>query len=180
MSSHSSKVYTIEKPALADALELAHMHNQSWYETYPDESHGITPGYIKELIEWRISEKGIKARTRAIQLSYDKPTYFLRIARDQSGKIVGFIDGRDLGDRYSLDGLYTLKETYGTGLGMQLWEAFLPLTNRKTISLTVASYNERAKSFYRKLGFNEIPGSERMYKDTRLPIIDMEKRALHS
>lgn len=180
MSIHSSeKVYTIEKPVLTDALELAHMHNQSWYETYPDESHGITPEYIKELIEWRVLEKGIKARTRAIQLSYDKPTYFLRIARDESGKIVGFIDGRDLGDGYSLDGLYTLKETHGTGLGVQLWETFLPFTNRKAISLTVASYNERAKSFYRKLGFKEVPGSERMYKDTRLPIIDMEKRALH-
>lgn len=179
MSSHNSeKVYIIEKPVLTDALELARMHNQSWYETYPDESQGITLEYIKELIEQRVSEKGIKARTRAIQLSYDKPTYFLRIARDESGKIVGFIDGHDLGDRYLLDGLYTLKETHGTGLGVQLWETFLSFTNGKAILLTVVSYNERAKSFYKKLGFEEMPNTTRAYNDTKIPIMDMVRIAL--
>ncbi len=112
-----------------------------------------------------------------IQKSHDDPAYFLRTARDETGALVGFIDGSIKDGTYWLDGLYTLEHTYGTGLGKQLWDAFLPWTEGHDITLSVASYNERAKKFYGKLGFVAIPGSERMFGETLLPVVDMVRKA---
>lgn len=170
--------YTIEQPKIADALELAKVHNQSWLETYPNDEFGISRDYIENRVSSRLSEEGLKRRKSAIQLSYDTPTYFLRIARDKSGRIVGFIDGNLKDGEYWLDGLYTLGDTFGTGLGKLLWEAYLPWTDNNDVLLTVASYNERAKVFYKKLGFTEKAGTERTFDDTPIPVIDMIRKSI--
>lgn len=168
--------YTIERPKITDALELATMHNQSWIETYPNDAHGITQEYIENRVANRLSKEGLERRESGIQLSYDSPTYFLRIAKNDSGKIVGFIDGHIEDGKYWLGGLYTLKSTHGTGLAQLLWGAYLPWTEGNDIVLTVVSYNERAKAFYKKLGFTEEAGSERKFSDTPLPVIDMVRK----
>lgn len=167
--------YTIESPTTNDTLELATMHNQSWHETYPNEALGIDGAYIETQIAHRLSEKGLLRRESMILFSHDDPSYFLRIARDESGKIVGFIDGHFKDDEYSLDGLYTLKNTHGTGLGKQLWETFLLWAGDHDIQLTVTTYNERAKAFYKKAGFVEKPGTERTFGSTIIPVIDMDR-----
>ena len=169
--------YTIEQPEVRDALELAKIHSQSWVETYPNEEFGISQKYIENRMSSILSTKGIERWEKAIKSSSEHSTYFLRIARDESGSIVGFIDGNLKEDGYWLDGLYTLKSTYGTGLGKLLWEAYLPWTHNKDITLTVASYNQRAIAFYEKLGFTKVIGSEGTFADTPMPIINMIRRA---
>ena len=165
--------YKIEKPTASDSLALARVHNQSWIETYPNEEQGVSKQYIEERVANRLSEEGLKRREAAIQQSYDDPTYFLRIARDDSENIVGFIDGHLKDGEYWLDGLYTLKSTYGTGLGKLLWESYLPWTHGENILLTVATYNSRARAFYKKLGFEDKPDTERMFAETPIPVVDM-------
>ena len=165
--------YTIEIPKISDAIEIAKMHNQSWLDTYPKEELGIKRELIEERGKTRLSEEGLKRRKLAIKLAHKNSTYFLRIARDESGRIVGFIDGSNKNGQYWLDGLYTARSTYGTGLGKLLWESYLPWTHNNEILLTVATYNERAKSFYKKLGFIEKIGTERMFGDAPIPVIDM-------
>ena len=169
--------YTIEQPKVSDALQLAKLHNQSWIETYPNEEFGISQEYIEDRVSHRLSAEGIKYRETAIKSSSEHSTYFLRIARDERGSIVGFVDGNLKDDGYWLDGLYTLKSTYGTGLGTLLWEAYLPWTHNKDITLTVAAYNQRAIAFYKKLGFTKVTGSEGTFADTPMPIINMIRRA---
>jgi len=169
--------YTIEQPKVSDTLELTKLHNQSWIETYPNEEFGISQEYIKDRVSNRLSTEGIERRKTVIKLSSENSTYFLRIARDKSGNIVGFIDGNLRDNGYWLDGLYTLKSTYGTGLGKLLWESYLPWTNNNNISLTVASYNKRAIAFYMKLGFTKKAGSERIFSDTPIPVIDMIRKS---
>ncbi|MES2630607.1 MAG: GNAT family N-acetyltransferase [Patescibacteria group bacterium] len=169
--------HTIEQPKISDTLELAKLHNQSWIETYPNDEFGISKEFIENRISNRLSKEGLERREEAIKSSLNAGTYFLRIARDESGNIVGFIDGNLKENEYWLDGLYTLKSTYGTGLGKQLWEAFLPWTKNKDILLTVASYNHRAIAFYTKLGFTKVDGSEGMFADTPMPIINMIRKA---
>jgi RimJ/RimL family protein N-acetyltransferase len=169
--------YTIEQPKVSDALELTKLHNQSWIETYPNEEFGISQEYIEDRVSNRLSTEGIERREAAIKSSSKNATYFLRIARDEFGSIVGFIDGHLKDDGYWLDGLYTFRSTYGTGLGKLLWEAYLPWTDNKDITLTVASYNQRAVAFYTKLGFTKVSGSEGKFADTPMPIVNMVRSA---
>ena len=165
--------YKIEQPIQADAKELAEVHNQSWLETYPNEELGITEDFIDNWTSGRLTEDGLKRREAAIQSSRDSSTYFLRVARNEAGKIVGFVDGRIKDGEWWLDGLYTLKNTHGTDLGKLLLGAYLTWAEGHDILLTVATYNERAKAFYRKIGFIEKPGTERTFGDTPIPVIDM-------
>ena len=169
--------YTITQPRVSDALELTKLHNQSWIETYPNEELGISQEYIVDRVSNRLSTKGIERRETAIKSSSENSIYFLRIARNESGSIVGFIDGNLKNDGYWLDGLYTLKSTYGTGLGKILWESYLLWTNNNNVSLTVASYNTRAIAFYAKLGFTKKAGNERKFGDTPIPVIDMIRKS---
>lgn len=153
------------------------MHNQSWLDTYPNEEAGISLEYIEEMIEGRLTEKGLNQRHGNIKRAKDDPHYFLRIARNKSGDIVGFIDGFFENDKYELAGFYTDKATHGSGLAMQLWESYRKWADpAKPIWLTVVVYNERARAFYRKIGFKNLVGTERLYPGTHIPVIDMERK----
>lgn len=170
------ETYTIHRPKIEEALELATMHNKSWVDTYPNDDAGVSLEYIKELISTRLSEESLDRRRSNIARSKDDTAYFLRIAKNKSGDIVGFIDGFFENDTYELAGLYTDKKTHGSGLAMQLWHSYKQWMNpAKTVWLTVATYNEKAKAFYRKVGFKELPHTKRLYKKTRIPVIDMER-----
>lgn len=53
----------------------------------------------------------------------------------------------------------------------------LPWTNDEDVLLTVATYNDRARAFYKKLGFEDKAGTERNFADTPIPVIDMIRKA---
>jgi ribosomal protein S18 acetylase RimI-like enzyme len=176
MTTSKTPIYAISQPSIDDAAELAAMHNQSWLDTYPNEQAGVSHEYIENMIAKRVSPAGIKKRQSFIQESYDNPDYFLRVAKSNNGVIVGFIDGRRKYDHYELNGLYTKKSTYGTGLGRELWLTYLSWASQnkdKDIILTVATYNDRAKSFYTKIGLQVVNDSERFFHETIIPVIDM-------
>ncbi len=170
--------YTIEVPETDDAIELATMHNQSWLDTYPNDEAGVSLEYIKERVAGRLTEKGLTRRREYIERTITDSTYFLRIAKNEAGKIVGFIDGFLKDDKYELAGLYTDKDTHGTGLGLKLWETYQEwVDSSKVIWLTVVAYNDRAISFYKKIGFKELPETKRFYGETHIPVVDMERRS---
>lgn len=169
--------YSIERPEINDAVEIINMHNKSWLDTYPNKEYGISQGYIEDMISNRLTPKGVAQRRDNIQRSYDDPTYFLRIAKDSKGDIVGFIDGFFEDDKYELAGLYTARHTHGTGLAIDLWHSYQTWADpAKSIWLTVVTYNHRARGFYRKIGFAELPETERSYGESHIPIIDMERK----
>jgi GNAT superfamily N-acetyltransferase len=170
----SAQRFTIEIPMPDDALELQKMHNQSWLDTYPNRESGVSTEYIEKIIALRLSKEGLKRRIDSIQAAHDNPDYFLRIAKNESGKIVGMINGDFKDDTYMINGLYTKKETYGSGLGYLLWESYKSWADPlKSIELSVATYNSRARAFYTKLGFKDKPNTERYFRDTKIPIIGM-------
>ena len=166
--------YLIELPSVEDARGLAEVHTQAWLETYPNQALGISQEYIERWVAPRLSEEGLARRRAAIELArMPEATYFLRIARDDNGRAVGFIDGTAKEGVYWLDGLYTLKDTYGTGLGQLLWRSYLNWVGDRDVHLTVATYNARAIAFYEKLGFVVQKGTERKFGDTPIPVLDM-------
>ena len=168
--------YAISIPTLDDTYELAVMLNQSWIETYPNEAAGVSLEYIKGRSDRRLGSNALEKRRSAIQQSYDDPDYFMRIAKDETGSIVGSIYGYKKDDTYELDGLYTLQRTHGTGLGLQLWTVFKDWVGDVTIDLSVVTYNARAKAFYTKLGFIDVAGSERLLGDSIIPVVDMVRQ----
>ena len=103
------------------------------------------------------------------------------VARDAGGEIVGsttpFIteDGKQ-----RVGSIYVDKKAHGTGLGSQLMQKVVDWFDpEKPIYLEVVTYNERAKTFYRKWGFEEIPGTEDIYADL-LPEVTMIRQPENS
>jgi ribosomal protein S18 acetylase RimI-like enzyme len=79
-------------------------------------------------------------------------------------------------EKQHLHALYVAKEYYGTGLAQRLMEMALQwIDPHRPIDLQVVTYNERAKAFYRKYGFEELPGTEEKFADI-IPVITMERK----
>ncbi len=169
--------YTIAIPELEDMEGIIEMHVQSWLDVYPNEEHGISREHVQESVKRFTNDDGHKKRQRYIEEAHTNPEYFFRIAKDTDGKVVGFIDVRRRDTENELGGLYLDKITHGTGLAQQLADQALEwLGDEKDIRLTVATYNNRAQAFYRKLGFEIIPGSEREKDHTGIPIVEMLRK----
>ena len=169
--------YVIAQPKVEDADELAQMHAMSWLEAYPNEKASVTVEYIRDYIERFTSEEGQTKRKAYIDESYINQDYFFRIARNNRGKIVGFVDARRSAEEFELNGLYIDKSEYGSGLAMELAEPALQwLGKEHDIKVTVVSYNLRAQNFYKKLGFKLLPGKVRFHNNTPLTVVDMERK----
>jgi RimJ/RimL family protein N-acetyltransferase len=170
--------YTIAIPELEDMEGIIEMHVQSWLDVYPNEEHGISREHVQESVKRFTNEDGHKKRQRYIEEAHTNPDYFFRIAKDMDGKIVGFIDVRRGDTENELGGLYLDKTAYGSGLAQQLADQALNWLGEdgKDIRLTVATYNDRAQTFYRKLGFELVPGSECEKDKTGIPIVEMLRK----
>lgn len=170
--------YTITTPEPEDIEGITQMHVQSWLDVYPNEEHGISREHVQESVKRFTNEDGYKKRLAYVQEAHTNPNYFFRIAKDKEGKIVGFIDVRRRDQENELAGLYLEKTAYGSGLAQQLTDQALDWLgdDGKDIRLTVATYNDRAQAFYRKLGFERVPGSEREKDKTGIPIVEMLRK----
>lgn len=168
--------YTITQPTEADTDGLIDMHVRSWLATYPSEENGVSEEFVQGRVKRFTTSDGQEKRRGYIRESHSNPDYYLRIAKDTEGTVVGFVDARR-GATHELCGLYIDSSTYGSGLAAELAEPALEWIGKdKDITVTVTTYNGRAQAFYRKLGFTLVEGSERIYKDTPMHIVDMVRR----
>lgn len=164
-------------PEIEDTEGIIEMHVQAWLDVYPNEEYGISLAHVQQSVKRFTNDDGHSKRRAYIAEAYTNPDYFFRIAKNKDGKIVGFIDARRREKENELDGLYVDKIAYGTGLGRQLTDEVIEwFGNNKYTRLTVATYNGRAQAFYRKLGFEKVPGSERLKDNTGIPIIEMIRK----
>ena len=169
--------YRIVQPTKEDVNELAEMHAQSWLDAYPNENAGVSEDFVQKRAGQFMSPEGNKKRLAYINESYANPDYFFRIAKDNQGKIVGFVDARRDENSHELNGLYIDKSEYGSGLAMELAEPALEwLGKEHDIKVTVVEYNGRAQAFYKKLGFELVPGTQHFHKDTPMPVVDMLRK----
>jgi|TARA_B100001245_G_scaffold55335_1_gene37494 ribosomal protein S18 acetylase RimI-like enzyme len=167
--------YIIKQPVPEDVDGLIAMHQQSWRDTYPNVEHGISQEYVDGYIKRFSSDEGREKRLGYIHESHSNPDYYLRVAKD-GDRIVGFVDARR-GEIPELCGLYVDASAQGSGLAQQMAESALRwLGLDHDIKLVVVDYNQRAQSFYKKLGFNKVPGSEKFYKNEPLTVIEMVRK----
>ena len=165
-------VFTIESPAVEDALAIARAHIQSWKETYIVPESGLTEEKIDELLNHFLTDPTF--RENVIKSSLENPDEVLyRVVKNVKGEIVGFLHGSKHEDYNALDGMYLLAEAKGTGTGGKLMEKFLDWIEKdKKSRLEVYTYNHSAIGFYKKYGFEETDTKLKLVRDL-LPSIEM-------
>lgn len=154
--------WTIDGPKLEDAEDLAHMHAQSWRDTYPGIQPGITDEWVEEHAAAKESPEGIERYKSHIAAALEDPEHrYYMVARDGSGKAVGFVAGSKTQEEQRLHAFYLDKSFQGSGVATALGEDLQGwLDPGRDTLLGVAVNNGRAIHFYEKLGFELQPGTE--------------------
>jgi len=146
------------------------MRMASWLDTYVNDELGIT----REWIETHSAEQMSDERRQRRLKKLSDPNCAGWVATDESGKVIGvttpFIDNKGI---QHIGSLYVDKNWHGRGIAGRLMQQVIDWFDPgKPIELGVATYNERAIAFYRKWGFELVPGSEKLFDD-KIPEIKM-------
>lgn len=164
----------IRDTTVKDLLPLRTMHGQSWRDTYPNEAQGVSRRWVEERTAKWVTPEGIEESKEHVKDIYGHPDHFHKVATD-NGKIVGVVHVSKTNEKQHLEALYIAKEYYGSGLARQLMDEALKWSDHdRSIDLQVVTYNERAKAFYRKYGFEEMPGTEAKFAEV-IPVITMKR-----
>ncbi|MNX37461.1 Acetyltransferase (GNAT) family protein [compost metagenome] len=164
--------YIIEPISPENIDEANVMRLNSWLDTYVNEDIGITREWIIERNKIQMSDEVRQKRLEWLK----NPTSTGWVAKSNDGTIIGvatpYTD--DEGVQH-IGSLYVDKNWHGKGVSGTLMQKIIDwLDESKPIVLGVVAYNERAKAFYRKWGFVEIPGSEALF-DNKIPEIMMSR-----
>ncbi|HEU5121549.1 MAG TPA: GNAT family N-acetyltransferase [Candidatus Saccharimonadales bacterium] len=171
-----SKDVPIITDATTDDVEaIIAMHAQSWRDTYPNENAGVSHEWVENRVQtWSNPEKLAKRTEKIKQASHD-PDLLYRVAKDSEGRIIGMIMPHRDETTQRVGAIYVDKAYYGTGLAQRLMSEILDWADpTRPLELEVATYNERAKAFYRKYGFKEVEGSE--YNYDVIPVVKMIRK----
>ena len=149
--------YTIREATEADAEAIIKMHAQSWLDTYPNEEAGVTREWVKERADTWLTPEKLESRRARIRQASPSGDMMYKIAVDDKGVVVGIACPVRDENAQRVGGLYVDKEYQGSGLAQKLMAEIIKWADpKRPLELEVASYNERAKAFYRKYAFWEI------------------------
>ena len=165
--------FTIEPISESTLIAANEMRLQSWLDTYIDASADVTREWIEQRNEDQRSPEALQRRRD--RLSSDRSAGW--VALDDASRVIGitwpFID--DDGHQH-VGSLYVDKSWHGKGVGGALMQRVIDWFDpAKSIELGVVVYNERAKAFYRKWKFEEVPNSETLF-DNKIPEVKMIRK----
>lgn len=170
--------FTLFEIAPEDFPEMTEMRLQSWLDTYVNEAAGVSKEWIEARNKEQRSVDTSKKRLLQFTTAKQKGKANGWVAKDTTGRIIGgttpFVDKNG---RQRLGSLYVDRHWQGKGVGSALLQKVIAWHDPEIpIHLVVVRYNEKAKAFYRKWGFVEIPGSEETYEEI-VPEITMIRKA---
>lgn len=177
MEQNRAPQFVVEEMSVDDIEPATQMRLASWLETYANDEHGVSRNWIAARnVRQQSSEKQAARRERFLSGKADG-TFMGWVARDENGAIVGATTPYISKDGVQHVGsLYVDKNWQGKGPGSALMQKVVDWFDpHKPIELGVVSYNERAKAFYRKWGFEEVPGSEMLLENV-VPEIRMVRK----
>ena len=162
--------FEIQPVTPGDLDEATEMRLQSWLDSYVNDEIGVTQEWIENRNRLQMTDE--KRQIRLERLTEPNTAFY--IAKDFSGKIIGVTSPyTDPEGIQHVGSLYVDKQWHGKGVGSALMQKVVDYFDpAKPIELGVVIYNERAKAFYRKWGFKEVPGSESLFAD-KIPEIKM-------
>ncbi len=155
-----------------DVDSVTRMRLQSWLDTYVNDEYGVTREWIAARNKDQMSPKMMQSRKERLH----DPNVGSFVAKDTEGAVIGVAMTRREDGVQHLGSLYVDKVWHGTGVASALMmEALRWSDPQEPMVLEVVAYNERAKAFYRKWGFVEMPGSEKMFEHIMPEITMMRK-----
>lgn len=176
MSHAKHHEYTIVTPTVEDVEPTAVMWAQSWLDTYPNDEAGVSREWVQNRVNNWLTPEGLAKRTARLEESKNNSDVLWRVAKDSLGAIVGVISPHRDEKSQRLGAIYVDKKHYGTGLAQRLMAEILAWADpNRPLELEVASYNERAKAFYRKYNFEEVKDSEHLVHET-IPVVTMIRK----
>lgn len=177
MEQESQPKFTIELMQPRDIDEATRMRLQSWLDTYVNEQAGVTREWIEARNYFQLSPERQAARKERFLKGVSDGLFAAWVARDPQGNIIGSTTPSvDADGTQRVGSLYVDKKWHGTGVGSALMRQVVEwMDPKKPIVLGVATYNERAKAFYKKWGFVEVEGSETLH-DGKIPEIKMIRK----
>ncbi|MGB4759267.1 MAG: GNAT family N-acetyltransferase [Candidatus Saccharimonadales bacterium] len=162
--------FTVSPMTPEDTEVVTDIRLQSWLDTYVNEAAGVS----REWVEARNAEQRTPAKAQARKERLEDHNVTGWVARSDSGIVIGAVTPyREADGTQHLGSLYVTTEWHGKSVGAALMQKVLAWADPKSpLVLGVVSYNERAKAFYRKWGFEEVPGSEAIFENT-MPEVKM-------
>lgn len=140
---------TIAKPE--DAISIRQVQHDTWIETYPNATLGITVEAIKE----RVSKYILPEKIESLKESLSSSSQSTWIATLDT-QVIGFCTALKEEKANRVVAIYVLPQYHGKGMGKSLIQPALKwLGTKKPIEVEVASYNEQAIQFYSKYGFKK-------------------------
>ncbi len=178
MSERNTRPAFILEEMTVDTIDEATLsRKQSWIDTYVNEELGVTKEWIEAYFVDKLAVDALQARKERFLKGKSEGTFNAWVARSEEGVVIGsttFFTKPD--GTQELASIYVDKAWHGLGVGAQLMQKAIHWFDpSKPIELGVVSYNDRAQAFYRKWGFEEIPGSEEKFADL-LPEIRMIRK----
>lgn len=133
-----------------DAEEIVRIMKDTWRSIYASPKNGVSQAWLDKTAKSFRPEYVVKK----LEDNKDNPTHLFIVARNRSGKMIGFLQGIKKPRFNELRSIYLDVIDIGNGTGGKLMEYFLNWSDTDNPSqLEVASYNERAKGFYEHFGF---------------------------
>jgi GNAT superfamily N-acetyltransferase len=165
--------FSIEAMTSDDVESATRVRLQSWLDTYVNEDAGVTREWIETRNKDQLSPERMAGRKKYLST----PNAAGWIAKNSKGGIIGVANAY-LNDNnvQRLGSLYVDKNWHGKGVGSELVKRVIEWSDpARPIELGVVTYNERAKAFYRKWGFREVPDSEALF-DNMIPEVKMIRK----
>jgi len=175
-----NRKFEIEPAAVDDVVGIGEAHLQSWLETYPNASYGVTEEWIRSELGFLVEDgqredgrdNGIPYRKRLIEVN--DPNALYEVVKDETGTVRGFLHVTRGPRQATLDAIYLTNSLKGAGVAAELMTHALNFTGDLPIRLQAVAYNERAIKFYEKYGFVRGELEQELYHG-RMPVINMER-----
>jgi ribosomal protein S18 acetylase RimI-like enzyme len=150
-SSTDDIIYRVAE--VGDIRGICLVQERTWLSTYVNETEGITE---EDILKKDFGSPERIAGWKSI-LNDGEGKFFVYIAGNSEGSVVGFCAFAKGDARNCLQAVYVLQEYQGKGIGGRLISIALRALGRdKDIVLDVVSYNGHAIAFYERLGFKKI------------------------
>jgi ribosomal protein S18 acetylase RimI-like enzyme len=145
----------IKDMTTSDIDAVDDMRQLSWVDSYINEEFGVSADLINDYFAYRRKKQNKQDKINKIKDSISDPNKYCKVAKDEDGKVVGFIFGEKTSPtQSSLGALYLEPSLIGKGNGKLLMDGFMKwLGEGVECELFVVCYNIRAINFYKKYGF---------------------------
>jgi len=170
----------IRKPTVADGPALTRLLGDAWNAAYPNAGLGISPELIAAFTA-AYAQRNSKPDANELFAKMIVDPNRVYLVAEIDNKPVGFINAIRKSPKHNdaeIVSLYVDPHYFSRGIGYALLTAAFKKLGATNVHLTVASYNERAVTFYERNGFRKIPNSDHLYQISAAPTADSTQPSL--